>query len=608
MLLGYLEFVVLLFLPGVALIEIFRLGGEFSFAERLGLAFGLSMAVDVLVLAFRTSGLLIGSQLMVGIFPGTLELMLGVSLIAFAAPVALRRRVAFYVKPTRTDLYVLGLVVAQAILVVVHFSKYPIFPQFQSVDFIQHVQITTDLQDGGTTMFPGGILYYGAHLLMGSLVALSGNLVLVVTQYAMGILTVLSPLLVFAAAASLTKSKRVGVVATLLYVATGFVWFGSVFDAGLYANFYGVLSILLLFALVPVALKQPRNPGVWVALVLAVGSGYLSHYSYVTVIPALLALPVAIFVLERKVNLASLAVPAVVVIPGAIAAALRPDLVTLLIQFVQATGGGNVAGDTALSRYLAGWSVLRYIVVEVADDLGAVVMIALAALGVYVAVRSKNPVVWMLIVWLVAILVVAPFSETAWRFSYMALVPLLIVAAIGFDWLIPAPQDKSLRQRTKMRVRRDVGRYRLGILGIVFLLLLVNSLSWQLVADASVNGSVNSETQHGLLSAMQWMSVNTPPGSQVVSVTDSDLNYYQLLYGRASGYAPLALPNDVVATRNGATGPIFVVLTQVGTVVVTDPSQNPFNFYPNDTRFQLQFNDSGVFVYKLIAVPSGPQA
>ena len=67
MLLGYLEFVALLFLPGLAFMELFRVGGDLSFAERLGLAFGLSMAVDVLVLAFRTSGLLVGSQLMVGI-------------------------------------------------------------------------------------------------------------------------------------------------------------------------------------------------------------------------------------------------------------------------------------------------------------------------------------------------------------------------------------------------------------------------------------------------------------------------------------------------------------------------------------------------------------
>jgi len=601
LLLGYFEFVALLFLPGLAFMELFQVGDDLSFAERLGLAFGLSMAVDVLVLVFRTSGLLIGSQFLRGIFPLTLELMLGASFVVFAAAVAFRRKVTFYVRPERYDLYVLGLVATQALLVVVHFTKYPIFPQFQSVDFTQHVQITSALQAGGLTMFPGGIMYYGAHLLMGSLVALSGDLALVATQYAMGLLTVFSPLLVFVAVCSLTKSKRVGLIATVLYVSTGFVWFGSVFDAGLYANFYGVLSILLLFALVPIVLKQPRSPGVWVALVLAVGSGYFSHYSYVTVIPALVALPPAFFVLERKVSLPAIAISGVVVLPGLVAAILRPDLVTLLIQFVQASAGGNVAGDTFVSQYLAGWPVLRYLVVEIADDLGAVVILVLMALGAYVAVRSKNPVVWILMVWLLAILVVAPFSEAAWRFSYMALVPLLIVAAVGFEWLIPRSEERALRQRSKMRARRDYGRYRLGLLGVVFLLLVVNSWSWQLLGDAASNGAANSQNQHGVLAAMHWMNATTPRDSEVVSVTDSDYNYFQLLYGRPSGYAPLATPDQVVAASAASKVPTYVVLTRVGTVTVPDSSQNPFNLYPNDTRFQLQYNQSGVLVYKLKA-------
>src|SRR5690348_1665873 len=172
------------------------------------------MAIDVLVLAFRTSGLTVGSQAMVGIDSVTLGVMLAVSLVAFAAAFALKRKLSFYVRPTRNDLLVGGLVLAQAALVVLHFSKYPIFPQFQSVDFSQHVRITTDLQSGHISTFPGGILYYGAHLLMGSLVALSGDLVLVATQYAMAILEVFSPVLVYDAVISLTGSGRVGLFAT----------------------------------------------------------------------------------------------------------------------------------------------------------------------------------------------------------------------------------------------------------------------------------------------------------------------------------------------------------------------------------------------------------
>ena len=214
----------------MAFMEIFELGGEFSFAERLGLAFGLAWPWTSWFIVARTSGINIGGKLMVGIGPETLEIMLAASLVALAAPILLRRRFTLWVKPERLDLYVLGLVLAQALLVVAHFYKYPIFPQFSSVDFSQHVMITGALQSGETTVFPGGILFYGVHLLMGSLVALSGDMTLVATQYAMAILAALSPLLVFVSVASLTSSKRAGLVGSLLYVATGFIWFGSIFD------------------------------------------------------------------------------------------------------------------------------------------------------------------------------------------------------------------------------------------------------------------------------------------------------------------------------------------------------------------------------------------
>jgi len=596
LLLGYLEFLVLLFLPGAALIELFRLGSDRSFAERLGLAFGLSMGLDVLVLAVRTSGL---SPVLLGIDPTTLGAMLGASLLGLVGTAAMRRKLSLISGLTRNDLIVLGLVVVQAVLVALHFSKYPIFPQFESADFTQHVHITTDLQSGGLALLPGGLLYYGVHLLMGALVALSGDLVLMATQYAMGILVALSPLLVYAAACSLLGTRRVAVISTLVYVASGAVWFGSVFDVGLYANFYGVLSILLLFALVPLILREPRSPGSWLAFAIAVGSGYFSHYSYVTIIPALVALPIAIMVNERKLNIPSLAVLAVGVVPGLVGVALRPDLLGQLVAFVQAQSGGNVAGDTPLSQYLTGWPVLRYFVVEVQNDFAAIVALLLALFGVVVGLRGKKPLVWILVVWLLAILVVAPFTEAAWRFSYMALVPVFFFAAIGLEAILPEGEDRSFRQRSKMRARADYGRYRTGVAGIIFLLLVVNSLSWQLVGDALSSGSDNNETQRGILKAMQWMDSTTPAGSEVVSVTSSYFNFYELLYGRASGYVPLASPGDVVASAGISKVPTYVVLTKVGTVSAPDSSQNPFHLYTNDTRFHMQYNDSGVVVFKL---------
>ena len=154
-----------------------------------------------------------------------------------------------------------------------------------------------------------------------------------------------------------------------------------------------------------------------------------------------------------------------------------------------------------------------------------------------------------------------------------------------------------------MRARTDYTRYRQGLVGVVFLLLLVNSFTWQLLDDAASTGSENNQTQHAVLAAMKWMNATTPRDSLVVSVTDSDYNYFQLLYNRASGYAPFATPDEVVAAsaNAGSTAPTYVVMTTVGTAPLLNSSVNPFALYPGDTRFQLEYNQSGVLVYMLKA-------
>jgi hypothetical protein len=43
------------------------------------------------------------------------------------------------------------------------------------------------------------------------------------------------------------------------------------------------------------------------------------------------------------------------------------------------------------------------------------------------------------------------------------------------------------------------------------------------------------------------------------------------------------------------------VITKVGTISAPTSSQNPYNLFPNDTRFQLVYNQTAVLVYKLKA-------
>ena len=140
----------------------------------------------------------------------------------------------------------------------------------------------------------------------------------------------------------------------------------------------------------------------------------------------------------------------------------------------------------------------------------------------------------------------------------------------------------------------------MGLLLVVFLILVVNSWSWEVIGDAASNGAANNATQHGILKAMHWLNSTTPSNSQVVSVTNFDFTFYQLLYGRPSGYVPLAAPDDVVNAAFGSTVPTYVVLTdRRNRHDCRSQATNPFALYPNDTRFQLQYNDCGVLIYEL---------
>ena len=397
-----------------------------------------------------------------------------------------------------------------------------------------------------------------------------------------------------------TESKRIGLLATFLYVVTGFVWFGSVFNAGLYANFYGILSILLIFILVPVVLKSPRNPLVWVAFAVAIGNGYLSHYSFVTIIPALAAIPVAVLILERRFSWPHVAIPLALLAPAGIVVAFRPELVGLMLQFVQAQGGGSINGNTSLSQALTGWPVLRFVVVEITNDVASVIILVLASAGGYFALRGRKPLAWIVVVWLIALLAVAPLSDAAWRFSYMALVPILVLACYAIDWMTPVLKPPELR-RSKMRPKRYTRRYRLGFLGIVFILLVVNSWSWSLVGDARSTGGPTGETQRGILASMEWMNSTLPRPSNVDSVTDFDYSYFYFLYsGRNAGYAPLVTPDEVVAASSGSSVPVYAILTEVGTFGgIPSGSQSPFSLFSSDSRFNLVYNESGVVIYQL---------
>ncbi len=194
---GYALFLVFLFLPGFSILELFKIGRELSLVHKVTLAFGLSLSVEVLVLILRTSHLLVAGVYLDGLYANTPLAIIGVSALVLAVSILLHRKFYFYSRPKRTDLLVLSIVLAQGVLVCLHFFAFPIFPEYESVDFGQHVGIVTSLQNAAFPSLPGGVLYYGVHLILVSLLSLTGGDPLIVTQYGMGILISLSNLMVY---------------------------------------------------------------------------------------------------------------------------------------------------------------------------------------------------------------------------------------------------------------------------------------------------------------------------------------------------------------------------------------------------------------------------
>src|SRR5579872_3951413 len=134
---GYLIYILEIFLPGLGFGELFQLWKkEDSLLDRAGLAFGLGLAIDTLILMLKTSGIA-GLD---GISSGILYGIIILGAVALIASFLLRRTILEIPKITRIDLMLILLLVVQAAMLMLYFGKYPFFPEYQSQDYANHVQ------------------------------------------------------------------------------------------------------------------------------------------------------------------------------------------------------------------------------------------------------------------------------------------------------------------------------------------------------------------------------------------------------------------------------------------------------------------------------------
>ena len=593
--LGHLLYIALLILPGLALIKWLKVDTKDDLSESLGLAFGLSTVITTLVVAVKTLGNLYVFSL-VGL---TKMEALGILIISIVALIlySLKTRSLLLPKPKSRDLIIFLSVIALLIIVAAHFTKYPIFPKYPSADFIWHVRLSRELEAGTYFLVPSGLLYFGAQAQIALAHQLMNGLLLVDAQHAFALLVLLSPFLVYACAKRAFENTKAGSVAAVIYVLTGFVWYGSVFNAGLYANFYGILATLALLTLMAFLAQKPTKL-LWLIYILTILNLYLSHY---TVLIFILALPLGLvlyLIQRRKVDMALPVLMPLLI--GAVGLAIFPAQLSTLTGFLQPTGYEAVLGDTNLSYQLRFLPVLRYLAAVITQDLSTVLLLALLILSIPFAFKLRSPLAKLPFLWALIALASAPLGPTAWRFSYAALMPLVLCASSVLPNYVVEEKLPVSVSKKRAKVKR-LGTKRYSALILIALVLSTYGWSHVALADSFESTELSNLAQVYVYESMVWMKENLEPGAKVITVTDWRIeSYLSEISGIQAKLLFLAKPENAIdEARRGGYG--YVVLT------VFVPEKLPEGFkggeliksYLDHPLLSLQYKNPNVYIFKI---------
>jgi hypothetical protein len=485
------------------------------------------------------------------------------------------------------------LTIALGVMVALYFAKYPIFPAFASQDPAVYVGIAQGLVSGAVTSIPGGVLYYGVHYQLASALLLVGGEPLVTVQGTMGVLVLLSPLMVYAASRRILASSRAGLVTVAVYVLSSTIWFDSVFNAGIYANFFGILACLFfLVAFLQIA-EGIRNPRSWVVFSLALVMIYFSHYSSVTLFPALLILPLVRFAFEGRDVKRYFLSGLVALVPAVVALVAYPNFPRILKLAFEGVGAQTLVGHTALSDALSAVPVMSYIAFVISDDAAFVLLLVLAGISVRSSIVSRRSSSLVPCLWFLSLVIVAPLNINAWRFSYEALVPLSIMAGYGISSLLPKPgQPKRGRMGSGWGLNLKVA------LVLVLLLspIVVGSWGEKEITDALTGTGTSAQIQQDVYSAMYWLKNNTPAGSRYLSVSDWRFVYTDLFFGRITDYSYAPAPSDGLFALAKQNGDQYIIVTYPNYQAYLDYQA----FYQASSGLSLIFSNNDVRIFKIV--------
>ena len=297
---GYILYLGVIFLPGLGLGEVFDLWKRYqTLGERLALCLGLGLVVDTIVFSLRDYGPLLLGLRAAGVDIETNYFLLVMGLLLLGAGVAKRKKFLFITKPKLTDYLLLSIIVAILILLELYLVRFPIFPQNLSGDYSRHIVAAESLASGSPSSGVA-ILYEGVRLQLASALIFVGGEALITVRNTMVILVALSPLLFYLASKEILESHETAVITSAIYSLNASIWFVTVFDSGLYANLFGIMITLFLLVATKKVIDEPHNGLSWAIFFATLFAGYFSHYTMVTIIPALLLLPLIQLKRDRK--------------------------------------------------------------------------------------------------------------------------------------------------------------------------------------------------------------------------------------------------------------------------------------------------------------------
>jgi hypothetical protein len=595
-LLGGLVYIAGIILPGLGIGEAIAVWKpQDSLVERFAKTLGLGLSIDAILLFLSTSGITVFGVRLIGVSIGTVYALSIGGLILIVASVAVRRAFRFPVRPTRIDLGVLLLMLIQTYMLFLYFQRFPIFPEYPSGDFLQYLHIAEDLASGAVTSGTTSILYFGIHYQLAAAITAIGGEPLVTIRWTMAALAVLSTPIWFLAAKKLFGKTKVSLIIVTIYSLTATIWFGTIFNAGLYSNFYGILSTIFFLSIICEVQAQEGRSRWWIPFVLSLGNLYLSHYSSLTVLPALVAVPIIARFLSPDQFKRYAAAATVPFLPALIIVPLYPGLVTSLLNIATQAGSGQaLVGSTPLATALSSFPVIGFIATEVTDDIATAALFLFFLLYFYFLRNSREPRMFIAPIWFFSLVVAAPFNTTAWRFSFEAIVPLTLMAGYSIATLIPERVSQKKVRKTGKRWGQSV------VLAVIMILLapvMIGSWGQNLVQTATSDTQSQALIQNEVYDAILWLQNHTSTNSTYLSVSDWRFTYTNYMINRHAFYRYTNSPSQGIEFAI-AVGANYIIVTNYVTENIPPVAQYfPWNTFPGGSNMTLVYDNPDVRIF-----------